>query len=102
METGREDKDVGNGWNDCVVCQMGGSGGCGGCRDWGADPIWGARLKGWLSTHLAASPVLPGTYMTPCLKVEALACSLVERGFGAGDVIAVLLPNCIQVSPSFS
>ena len=31
------------------------------------------------------------------LKVEALACSLVARGFGAGDVIAVLLPNCVQV-----
>ena len=33
-----------------------------------------------------------------CLqKVEALACALTQRGFGEGDVIAVLLPNCIQV-----
>ena len=30
-------------------------------------------------------------------KVEALACALTQRGFGKGDVIAVLLPNCIQV-----
>ena len=33
-----------------------------------------------------------------CLqKVEVLACALTQRGFGEGDVIAVLLPNCIQV-----
>ena len=54
-------------------------------------------------THLAASPVFNTCHLYVTLKVEALASSLVARGFGAGDVIAVLLPNCIQVQyPSYS
>ena len=51
----------------------------------------------------AASPVFNTCHLYVTLKVEALASSLVARGFGAGDVIAVLLPNCIQVQyPSYS